>query len=93
MVKGKARKDNEENIMFELKIATGTNRSTVMAQVTDTIADVLRKNDISTQGATLALDGRILQIEDVANTFESYGIRQSGQAQLSVTVKADSACR
>lgn len=77
--------------MFELKISAGNNRTTVTAEVTDTIAKALRDNDLSTQGALVAVNGHILQMDQLDNTFDQLGVRTGGTAILSVTVKADSA--
>lgn len=77
--------------MFELKLSFGTTRTTVTADVHDTIAKALRDNEVSTQGALIFLNGTPVAYEDLDQTFDSFGVRMGESAMLSVTVKASSA--
>ena len=49
--------------MFELKLSYGNTRKSVAAEATDTISKAIRDNEISTQGATIAINGRILDTD------------------------------
>lgn len=78
--------------MFKLKISAGERR-TVIAEETEKIMDVLSKEQISIQGATVALTGQVLDTCELSSSFSDLGVRDGDEAILSVVVKADSALR
>lgn len=78
--------------MFKLKITTNTERRPeIVTPLTQTIASALEQNGIKTTGATVALNGRILEAGDYGKTFAQAGVSCDDVAILSAVVKADSA--
>lgn len=78
--------------MFRLKITTNTERRPeIVTPTTQKIAEALEQNGISTTGATVSLNGRILDAPDYGKTFSESGVTAGQTAILSVVVKADSA--
>lgn len=78
--------------MFKLKISAGERR-TIIVEETEKIMDVLSKEQISIQGATVALTGQVLDTCELSSSFSDLGVRDGDEAILSVVVKADSALR
>lgn len=78
--------------MFKLKISAGE-RKNIIVDENDKIMDVLSKEQISIQGATIALTGRVLDTCELSSSFSDLGVRDGDEAILSVVVKADSALR
>lgn len=78
--------------MFNLKISTVGERTTEVEMLNETLANALDKRNIKTNGATVSLNGRILNASDYGKTFSDMGVTDGQQAILSVVVKADSAC-
>lgn len=78
--------------MFNLKITTNTERRpAISVMFTQTVAEVLDQNNVSTQGATVNLNGRTLGAADFGRTFAEFEIPTNKESILSVVVKADSA--
>ena len=77
--------------MFNLKISTVGERTTEVEMLNETLANALDKRNIRTNGATVSLNGRILNASDYGKTFADMGVTDGQQAILSVVVKADSA--
>lgn len=77
--------------MFELKLSYGNTRKSVAAEATDTISKAIRDNEISVQGATIALNGRILDAGSYDKTFADFGVEEGSSAMLSVVVKTAAA--
>lgn len=78
--------------MFKLKISAGERR-TIIVEEKERIMDVLSKEQISIQGATVALTGRVLDTCELSSSFSDLGVQDGDEAILSVVVKADSALR
>ena len=76
--------------MFKLKISAGE-RKNIIVDENDKIMNVLSKEQISIQGATVALTGRVLDTCELSSSFSDLGVRDGDEAILSVVVKADSA--
>ena len=77
--------------MFELKLSYGNTRKSVAAEATDTISKAIRDNEISTQVATIAITGRILDAGSYDKTFADFGVEEGSSAMLSVVVKTAAA--
>lgn len=75
--------------MFNLTISTNAGRSTKIVNVNTTVEDVLEEMAISTQGATVSLNGCV--VRDTDATFAELGVRAGTQAMLAVVVKTESA--
>lgn len=78
--------------MFKLKISAGE-RKNIIVDESEKIMDVLSKEQISIQGATVALTGRVLDTCELSSSFFDLGVQDGDEAILSVVVKADSALR
>lgn len=78
--------------MFKLKVSAGE-RKTIIVDENEKIMDVLSKEQISIQGATVALTGRVLDTCELSSSFSDLGVQDGDEAILSVVVKADSALR
>lgn len=78
--------------MFKLKIATNMGRREMVECLDKTLAQALEDYELSTQGAAVSLNGRILTPTDFGRSFGELGMEEDGYGILSVTVKADSAC-
>lgn len=78
--------------MFKLKISAGE-RKNIIVDENEKIMDVLSKEQISIQGATVALTGRVLDTGELSSSFFDLGVQDGDEAILSVVVKADSALR
>lgn len=78
--------------MFKLKISAGE-RKNIIVDENDKIMNVLSKEQISIQGATVALTGRVLDTCELSSSFSDLGVQDGDEAILSVVVKADSALR
>lgn len=78
--------------MFKLKISAGE-RKNVIVDENEKIMDILSKEQISIQGATVALTGRVLDTCELSSSFSDLGVQDGDEAILSVVVKADSALR
>ena len=78
--------------MFKLKISAGE-RKNIIVDESEKIMDILSKEQISIQGATVALTGRVLDTCELSSSFSDLGVQDGDEAILSVVVKADSAIR
>lgn len=78
--------------MFKLKISAGE-RKNIIVDENDKIMNVLSKEQISIQGATVALTGRVLDTCELSSSFSDLGVQDGDEAILSVVVKVDSALR
>ena len=78
--------------MFKLKISAGE-RKKIIVDESEKIMDILSKEQISIQGATVALTGRVLDTCELSSSFSDLGVQDGDEAILSVVVKADSALR
>ena len=78
--------------MFKLKISAGE-RKNIIVDESEKIMDILSKEQISIQGATVALTGRVLDTCELSSSFSDLGVQDGDEAILSVVVKADSALR
>lgn len=78
--------------MFKLKISAGE-RKNIIVDENEKIMDILSKEQISIQGATVALTGRVLDTCELSSSFSDLGVQDGDEAILSVVVKADSAIR
>lgn len=77
--------------MFNLTISTNAGRSTKIVNVNTTVEDVLEEMAISTQGATVSLNGCV--VRDTDATFAELGVRAGTQAMLAVVVKQNLQCK
>ena len=78
--------------MFKLKISAGE-RKNIIVDESEKIMDILSKEQISIQGATVALTGRVRDTCELSSSFSDLGVQDGDEAILSVVVKADSAIR
>lgn len=77
---------------FMLKINTNTTRYEAQPVSLDTkIIDALDNKGVSTTGASVNLNGRILGVGDFGRSFGDLGVKPGDLKVLSVVVKADSA--
>lgn len=75
--------------MFNLKFRTNGRSFDRIVNVNDRVCDALDREDISTQGTTIALNGK--PISDLSTTFAALGVSSGTQAMISVVVKTESA--
>ena len=75
--------------MFNLSIRTNATPISRITKLTETVANALAAEGISTQGAVITLNGRPVMDLDV--TFNALGISEGSTAILSVVVKTSSA--
>ena len=76
--------------MIRLTIGTNTEKTSVIVQPTDTLADVLTDNNVNTASSAIHLNGSLIPGCDL-ETFEDLGVEDDSEAMLIAVVKADSA--
>lgn len=77
---------------FMLKINTNTTRyEATQTDIETTIAQALDNRGVSTTGASVNLNGRILRDSEFDYSFADLGVKPGDLKVLSVVVKADSA--
>lgn len=77
--------------MIRLTLATTAKRETIIVDVNDTPANVLSEHNVSTSGATVSLNMKLLEAVDLGKSFGELGISEGDEAMLSAVVKADAA--
>lgn len=77
--------------MIKLTLATTAKRETVIVDVNSTPASVLDDHSVSTTGATVSLNMKLLGNSDLDKSFTDLGIAEDSEAMLSAVVKADAA--
>ena len=77
--------------MIRLTLATTAKRETIIVDVNDTPANVLSEHNVSTSGATVSLNMKLLEAVDLGKSFDELGISEGDEAMLSAVVKADAA--
>lgn len=77
--------------MIRLTIGTNTEKTSVIVQPTDTLADVLADNNVNTASSAIHLNGSLIPGCDLEETFEDLGVEDDSEAMLIAVVKADSA--
>ena len=77
--------------MIRLTLATTAKRETIIVDVNDTPENVLSEHNVSTSGATVSLNMKLLEAVDLGKSFGELGIAEGSEAMLSAVVKADAA--
>lgn len=77
--------------MINVTIGTNTSRKTIITPIDSKIKDVLEQNEVNTAGAAIHLNGSLLSVRDLTETFEALGITEDSNNMLIAVVKADSA--
>lgn len=75
--------------MFNLKLHTNGMRIDRIVNVNERVCDILDREDVSTQGATVSVNGA--PVRDLSATFAELGITEGTSAILAVVVKTESA--
>jgi sulfur carrier protein ThiS len=77
--------------MIKLSLGTNTTRTNVMVEAGDTLKEALAKNNVSTNGCAIHLNGTLIAGADLDQTFDEMGVADGTSASLIAVVKADSA--
>ena len=76
---------------FNLKINADKRYPSEPENLERSIRDTLVEKNISTQGAVVSVNSRILSESDYTSTFEDFGVKEGDTCVVSVVVKAVSA--
>ena len=77
--------------MVNITLATGTDRKSVIVDSATTLGEVLRSNDVNTDGATIMLKGQVCTLSDQSHKLSELGVTDGESCVLNVTVKAAAA--
>lgn len=77
--------------MVNITLATGTDRRNVIVSSDTTLGNVLRENDVNTDGATIMLKGQACTLSDQTHKLSELGVTDGESCVLNVTVKAAAA--
>lgn len=77
--------------MIKVLVKTNTTRQEVIAEVTETPAQVFEEANAGVSGAMVNLNGTVLTATDLNSTFEALGVADGATVNLNSIVKADGA--
>ena len=77
--------------MIKMTIGTSTERKSILVEATQPLNEILRDNNVSTNGVALHLNGDLIPGVDADSTLEELGVEDGTECMLIAVVKADSA--
>lgn len=77
--------------MIKMTIGTSTERTTVLVEADKPLTEILRDNNVSTNGVALHLNGDLIPGVDAEHSLEDLGVADGSECMLIAVVKADSA--
>ena len=77
--------------MIKVLVKTNTTRQEVIAEVTETPAQVFEEANAGVSGAMVNLNGTVLTATDLNSTFEALCVADGATVNLNSIVKADGA--
>lgn len=77
--------------MIKVLVKTNTTRQEIIAEITDTPAQVFERANAGLSGSMVNLNGATLTLTDLHSPFENLGVEEGATINLNSIVKADGA--
>lgn len=77
--------------MVQVSLNTASERKQVITEVTNSIHDIFAQNDVDTTGATVMLNGNIVNLSEFGLPLSNFGVQEGTQCFLNVAVKTSAA--